>query len=339
MLPQTSARSYPEGARAYGDEVSAACWRAAHFLLQRQSTDGSWRDFNLAPGRSGAWVTAYVGCRLLPLAQESIAPEIARAIQAALHFLQNVRHQRGGWGYNTRCEPDADSTAQALLFFRNAGHDVFLQDCAALARFQLSDGAFATYKTGSPDHGWGRGHADVTAVVLRALADVLPSDHVVIRRGCASLLRALSRPKPWASYWWPSDLYLAREVLVLRQAYPQALPLLPAIPKMAYDASPFEQSLALEVALLQEIPFSHVSGAVRRLLSLQQNDGGWESTPILRVTDPRSRSSDDELCLNSLVGRDDRRLFTSATALSALLRIKEAGGPFSGLEELHADEG
>jgi sporulenol synthase len=319
MLQQRSGCSHQQSARTYSSGISAACGRAAHFLLQLQSTDGAWRDFDLVPGQSDAWVTAYVGSRLMPLAQEPTAPDVALAVQAALRFLQNVRHPRGGWGYNRRCEPDADSTAQVLLLFRQADHEISSPDYAALARFQLSDGAFATYTTSTPDHGWGRGHTDVTAVALRALSDLLPADHTVIRRAYASLSQDLSRPDPWASYWWPSRLYLAREVLVLQQAQPRAFPHLPPIPEIGRNANPFEQALALQVALLQGAACSLVSEMVRRLVSLQQNDGGWKSAPILRVTDPRSKSLDDELCRNSPVARDHRRLFTTATALAALL--------------------
>lgn len=295
--------------------------RAMSFLLARQSGDGAWRDFDLPPGQSDAWVTAYVGSRVLPLLDHS-TPDLARVIERALLFLETTRHKQGGWSYNVRCEPDADSTAHALLFLRAAGPTINLRDYAALARFQLAGGCFATYKTQTPQHGWGRGHPDVTSVAIRSLAGVLPPDHTILRRGYASLSRDLSRPDPWASYWWPSRLYLAREVLLLQQAQPQGLPSVPPIPQIDSLPNGFELALALDVALLTRVPSPQISRMAQRLLRLQQNDGGWRSFPILRVMDPRSCSFDDEFCRNSPVVRDDLRLFTSATALGSLIRFQ-----------------
>jgi hypothetical protein len=302
------------------EEILRACSRATSFILQGQDVDGAWRDFRLTPGRSDAWVTAYVGSRLLRSAQKNSGLELPPAIQHALRFLAEARHKSGGWGYNVGCEADADSTAQAILFFRKARYHVPLRDYATLARFQLPDGAFATYKTPRPQHGWGHGHPDVTAVVLQALAAVLPPDHTILLRGYASLDAHLRGRHPWASYWWSSPLYLARELLVLHKSHPEAPrpPILP--PQVPQDANCFEIALGLEVALLRNEPFPQVSGMAQRLLTLQEADGGWRSAPILRITDPRSQSLDDAFCRNSPVAGDGRRLFTSATALAALIR-------------------
>ncbi len=40
-----------------------AIQKGVHFLIERQSLDGAWRDFSLEPGESDSWATAYVaGC-------------------------------------------------------------------------------------------------------------------------------------------------------------------------------------------------------------------------------------------------------------------------------------
>lgn len=300
------------------EDTLPSCALAVGFLLSQQSDDGAWRDFHLKPGRSDAWVTAYVGSRLLQVARHRSGSDVNSALDAAVRFLESARHKQGGWGYNTRCEPDADSTAQTILFLRKAGQHVPLRDYSALARFQLDDGAFATYKVTDPQHGWGHGHPEVTIVALRALAGILPADHVILRRGNACVAEYLNRSTPTESYWWPSHFYMARELLLLQRengnAPKYSLPQL----RLPGNASCFEQALALEVSLLSGSGPAQLSASARRFGSLQCSDGSWPSAPILRVTDPRSRTIDDRYSRLSHIASDDRRLFTTATVLAAL---------------------
>jgi hypothetical protein len=254
----------------------------------------------------------------MALAEPRLTLSLRIALQRAVRFLENARHKSGGWGYNTGCEPDADSTARVILFLRKAECQLSLRDYASLARFQISDGAFATYRTTDPTHGWGRGHPDVTVVALQALAGILPAAHVALRRGYARIAEYLSRRDPWASYWWPSRQYLARELLVLEQDQPEAPRCFPPPPSISDNANSFDQALGLEIALLLGVPPLQVSNLVDPLLWMQAADGGWPSSPILRVTDPRSRTLDDRFCRLSPVVCDDRRLFTTATVLAAL---------------------
>lgn len=299
-------------------EIPLAIARAVGFLLERQSSDGAWRDFLLYPGRSDSWVTAYAGSRLLRVLHHWTLAGLRPALEAALRFLDDARGARGGWGYNTRCPSDADSTAQAILFLRQARGQAELRDYAILARFQLPQGGFATYNVSDPNHGWGREHTDVTVVALQALAGILAPDHTILRRGYARLAAHLQERDPTASYWWPSRFYMPRELLALWHACPEAprcsLPELP----LPSNANCFDQALALEVALLRGLPPAQVSDVVRRLRSLQASDGGWPTAPILRVTDPRAQTVDDRYCRESQVTCDDRRLFTTATVMSSL---------------------
>lgn len=299
----------------------AALEKAVTFLIERQSGDGAWRDFQLKPGRSDAWVTAYVGLRLLRA--ETCAPdaEMRPALAAATRYLEGARHRDGGWGYNGKSPPDADSTAQSILFLRAGFGAVTLADYAALARFQLRDGAFATYRRGDGRDGWCRGHPDVTAVALRAMAGMLRPDHVRLRRGYARLAGYLARKNALASYWWPSPFYLAREVLVLAcdaGAPPLAVPRL----EMPPNGSSFEQALACDVAFRRESPRPAADSALRQLCSQQLNDGSWPSTPILRVVNPRSKRLYDRAFCRSPVVCDDRRMFTTATVVSALVSAR-----------------
>jgi hypothetical protein len=291
---------------------------ATRFLLQRQDSDGAWRDFRVKVGRSDAWVTAYVGARLLRVARQWSIRDVDGALGAAARFLDAARDAAGGWGYNSRCKADSDTTAQAIMFLKEAADLVRPFDYATLAKFQLSDGSFATYRMIDPKHGWGRGHPDVTAVALRALGALLSSDHVIMSRGFARLADHLCSPDPMVSYWWTSRVYLARELLLLARTLPSASDFsLSRIPT-SDDGGCFDQALSLEVAVLRGDGPKQLAPLARRLEELQCPDGSWPAAPILRVTDPRSEEFGDEYFRSSPVVQDDRRIFTTATALEAL---------------------
>jgi hypothetical protein len=296
---------------------SKALIATLQFLVDRQSADGAWRDFLLKPGRSDAWVTSYVGLRLLQIERTFSFEALKPAVTAAMRLVERSRNPNGGWGYNAACPPDADSTAHAILFLRATGSPPTLRDYRDLSRFQLPDGAFATYRRGDALEGWCRGHPDVTVAALRALAGVLPAHHRILRRGYARLATYLKRREPLASYWWTSLSYLARELCALSREASNApvfeLPRL-AVPS---DAGCFARALAMEVALSYD-GATNVEPQLRALRGMQIEDGSWPSEPILRVMDPRSKRFDDRCGRRSPVVADDRRIFTSATVAAAL---------------------
>jgi hypothetical protein len=295
-------------------------------LLSAQSGDGAWRDFRLKPGRSEAWVTAYVGAKLLRVEPFLRNVDVWPALEAARDFVAGARHPRGGWAYNDRCDPDADSTARAILFLRAMNADVPLKDYATLARFQLDSGDFATYRAFEGRPGWCRGHPDVTVVALRAMSDVIPAGHSILRRGHARLSEHVRATRSTASYWWASPFYMARELLDLWHADERAprfaLPRL----RLARDAGCFDTALALEVATLQAhrserrraVASERRRAVASELADRQSADGSWPCAPILRVTDPHSETHGDRRFRRSEIACDDRRLFTTATVIAAL---------------------
>jgi hypothetical protein len=301
--------------------VHAAIARATRFVVRHQDDDGAWRDFYVLPGRSDAWVTAYAGAQLLRIAQWRSSHTCDRAIASAIDFVERARKAGGGWGYNSNCPADADSTARSLLFLHAAGAKVRLRDYADLARFAVRDGAFATYRAGDAWGGWCRGHADVTAVALRALGHVLAPSHALVRRGRARLSAYLRRRDAFASYWWTTPFYLALEVALLFEGSAHApaveLPRFPLPP----DAGSFERALACEVALVRRDIVAATRYA-RQLIESQRDDGSWLPARILRVVDPRSKSARDTYCNRSEIVADDRAIFTSSTVTGALVRFE-----------------
>ena len=292
---------------------------AVRFLLCNQDADGAWRDFRLRPGRSDAWTTAFVALRLFSAARDDLRRRVECSLSRAIDFLQNAREPHGGWAYNRRCPADADSTSCVLLFLHAVSARRYPKDYAALARFQLVNGGFATYRFSDSNHAWCTAHPEVTATSLRALGNFLPKDHFRIRNGIAWLSKYLSRNRNSTSYWWLSPRYLAIEVRELRRA----IPALPPCGEVSVRHRGY-----FDLALSLELEPSRVPGDERlaELLATQCGDGGWPSSPILRVPDPR-RLSDHTI---APVATDTSRLMTTAAAVSALCanaqqRVKRRG--------------
>jgi hypothetical protein len=298
------------------------------FLLRHQDADGAWRDFQTKPGRSDAWVTAYIGLKLSGIFHR--LPELEHAAR----FLLSAS-RRDGWAYNSNCDPDADSTAHAILFLHRMRYSVKPSSFAALGRFQQACGGFATYRNLPQGHGWGYPHPDVTAVALQALQLGLGRHHDRIRQGLESLACQQH------SYWWISAFYLPLQLLLLgspshakepgqnapadgasiddsRIRLAAQLFSLCAFENLSQPSGCFDQALALECAVLTRRPPTLVRSLMQSLAARRRDDGSWPSHPILRITHPGSRALNDQLFRASPVVPDDRGLFTTATVMAAL---------------------
>lgn len=276
-----------------------AIGRGLDFLAARQDRDGAWRDFDLPRvGVADSWTTAYVA-RCVRKAADAITHRGGLAVEAAAGFLHRNRCRHGGWSYNATCPPDADSTAQALLLLGQT-HP---RDASALARFQAPDGGFRTYLWPRDDHPWAQSQPEVTATALRALLPWLTPQHGIIQRGFHWLRQATTDGA--RSYWWTSGAYTELEILRLRMSGA------PASPDARTPASTsFGEALALECATLSGVSRHECEAACAALLARQCADGGWPAGRILKVP--------DFSVTDAPAFEDERRLFTTATVVSAL---------------------
>jgi hypothetical protein len=209
---------------------------------------------------------------------------------------------------------DADSTALALLFLAAQGATTRLKDAAVLASFQRADGGFATYRHLPPDHPWSAAHAEVTPTAVRALAMFLPDDHAILRAGRDWLARQAARPDA-AAYWWTTPAYYALELARLD------LPSRPHRVGRPGEAGVFATSLALERSVLVgENPLA-LEAQVEALLDRQLADGSWPSAAILRVPGPAAQPGSAS-SRAAPPNADQRRIFTTATAVSALNAVR-----------------
>jgi len=302
--------------------VVRAIEACARYILGCQAADGSWRDWNLPPGESLPWTTAFVGYRLI-----RTPAKLAALCEAATHhaakWLLGAEFSGGGWGYNERVGTDADSTACAILFLASQGSSIAGRSYRRLKSFQLPDGGFSTYLAGNGAGSWGIAHPDVSAAALLALLARYPPESATIARGIEHVLARRTPAGLWNSFWCPSPLF----------ATEASLSLLDKVGVMSDTASACESIRALtprnafECALMvsiigflhRDFPSAPLRALIKRLLEEQKADGSWESEPILRVTRRDCFEPWKENEAGSLY-HDPHRLFTSATVLEAMSR-------------------
>ncbi|HEX6545167.1 MAG TPA: hypothetical protein VF023_02590 [Bryobacteraceae bacterium] len=176
-------------------DVENAVHSGVQFLLSLQDKDGFWREYNLAPGASEAWSTAWVGWCLLA---DGMPPGTRGACLRAADALASCR-VKDGWGYNRKTGPDADTTAWVLRFLSGiSGRQNVAQ---WLSPFIDPSGGVHTFQ--EPAFGsWSDAHDDVAANAGLALWND-PSS-----RGLAKSIRSrLLQGFPWQTFWWSTQVY------------------------------------------------------------------------------------------------------------------------------------
>jgi squalene cyclase len=299
----------------------------AAYILSLQDDDGSWVDWQLPPGESRPWTTAFVGynLRFLP---ELLNLNVTPSIHAAARWLLRNTFDDGGWGYNELVGSDADSTAYAILLLSQSGEPIPESGYARLREFQTPDGGFSTYLPQDCLNSWGVSHPDVTPVALRALLTRYSRNEGFIQRGFDYVLRQRSTAGLWQSFWWESFLYSTDANLSLKNAIGCFLddPTTKESLARVRPNKPFEIALQLSALILSgALPAKPalrglLDHCVQQLVDNQQADGSWRSGPILRLTNRDSYEPWRQEESGPLFS-DPNRLFTSSTVLKALSRV------------------
>ena len=298
------------------EEATVAC---LDFLLRRQSDEGCWTDWDLPPGRSSTWTTAYVGCQL------GGAQRSGAALRRAARWLVTHELPDGGWGYDATVGCDADSTAHAIMCLTLAGAPVAARSYRRLEGFQQPDGGFSTYRADDGLGSWGMAHADVTPVAAQALLFARPLADQTLARAVANVTDQINGDGLWDSFWWSTPLYATRASLALLAAADVWLELAPTRASLlSLEAqSAFERALLLEcLQLVGEGGGGPACALVESLVVEQLDDGSWASTPSLRIPDRACGAPWREPPTGPLYADADR-IFTSATVLGALRRATD----------------
>jgi squalene cyclase len=312
-----------------GAEIAAALARGLGFVLAAQNAQDFWSDWALPPGPSSDWTTAHIGLRLSGLGPPHRAA-LAEPLGRAARWLVSRQSAGGGWGYNQAVEPDADSTAQALLFLAAVGQPALPKACAFLAHHQQPDGGFATFLPDALAGSWGLPHPEITPVALLALRTYrggLPEESLA--RGLAWLLRARRRDGLWNSFWWSTPLPATEVSLAFLAALGTPEPPPPALAQWT-PADSLETALLLSITAAAG-PSQRLEQLARCLVADQADDGSWKSVPALRIT-ARDCERPWEVAVSGPLFADPQRLHCTATALAALSKAQRAlAAEFEGL--------
>lgn len=329
--------------------------RGARFLLESRGHDGLWRDFRTPAGEASEWPTGFT------LAAVHLAGGDGAPLMRSAEALVASQREDGGWGYNEIVPSDADSTACVLLSLALMRHSESSCRRAAgfLIRNQRSDsGGVATYREPGPIrafmglgrwipfHGWCAPHTEVTAMAGRALSAFGSKD---CREAAAAAWRYVrSRQRAdgsWGAYWWSTPHYstaqAAQLALTLGEAEPAARAAEWALRTQNEDGgwgvpenatSAFATASCLSVLVSVQADRRAIDAAAHRLVSLQCEDGGWPSHPIMRIPAPGVRDPDRAGLWRfgwrrgGVLIDDQHRTFTSAACVAALSDIAAGAG-------------
>ncbi|HZC44429.1 MAG TPA: prenyltransferase/squalene oxidase repeat-containing protein [Acidobacteriaceae bacterium] len=293
------------------------------YILSRQHSDGSWVDWELPPGQSSTWTTAYVGGKLTSLASHH-RHRASSATASASQWLTGKIFPDCGWGYNEQVDSDADSTALAILFLASEGKAVSDSSYSCLEGFQCEDGGFATFRHRPELGSWATSHSDVTPSAVLALTTKYATTSHAVNRGLQFVLDHRTSTGIWQPFWWTSFLYSTERSLSLFEAVRLDIDLqvtrntlLHTRPKNSFESALLLSSLLWlpDIAKDQDVwPLAD------HLVEDQAPDGSWSSRPMLRVTrrdclEPWKPGDPDPLF------RDQNRLFTTATVMDAFSNL------------------
>jgi hypothetical protein len=288
--------------------IAEAIGRAEQFLVERQAPDGFWRDYWLYPGQSEDWTTACVGWAL------ACAPRRDGARAALVRSANALRWawRPGGWGYNRDTDTDADSTSWVSRFLAAVLGRRGPNAVTCLTRYLDCNGNAHTFMPVEQAGRWADAHADVTPLVGLALLSV-GADRAWIARIRGAVEATRQGAGVWSSFWWDGASYAtARSLEFLRASGgipDDAARAVRGWLGSAAEPTPFEMAQRAECALLVG---AGVDGVVEWLLDAQLQDGGWPSSPALRV--PSKERIDSPAPRHE----DNQRLFGTSMVLSVL---------------------
>jgi squalene-hopene/tetraprenyl-beta-curcumene cyclase len=334
--------------------------RSRKFIIESLNSDGLWSDFFTLAGESVFWVSGYVGFSLVTFEKGS---EEKKLLEKAMANILNLQGSDGGWSYGYGVPSDADSTSWCLLFlskFETLSREKLQKALDFLLKHQSPfDGGFRTYAApravgrymrideNVSFEGWASSQMCVSAVAAQALME----NHSLegIDKALSYIRNGQTSEGYWNSYWWTGKLYATSHSIeaLNKKGNEDDINLITKGQKWiaqtqlsdgSWTDSPdqesgwaFSTALALNglLATPQTIFDAQTKSGVKWLIEHQLPDGSWAPNHILRIPypwtkDPWNQQSwnVDGKAINAVI-KDHRRLFTAATAFTALNQYKK----------------
>lgn len=332
------------------DRLMSSHEKAFRFIEASRNPSGLWSDFLTLAGESVYWVSGYAGYALFQ-GKDSLGRGWLKEVASRILEYQGGD---GGWGYGPGVPPDADSTSWCVLFLSKLG----LQGSESLEKavhflleHQNLDGGFRTYASpisvgrymglggGVSFEGWQASQLCVTGVATRVLIDAGSVEEV--DDALNFIKKAQTEEGFWNPYWWNEVLYSTFNCMWALKAgsadseiFGKACDWI-AETQLA-DGSwsdsttdegvAFSTALALKGLMLESrcADSDRIMKGVEWLLTHQLDDGSWLPYYLLRIPHPAMKEPwryhawiRDGRAIGAVI-KDHRRLFTTATAFSAL---------------------
>lgn len=295
--------------------------KAINFVMDSRDNEGMWRNFlSRTHGESTDWVTSFSGLNLL-----SSGISKSKLENTAQSVLRRQR-ENGGFSYNQKIVPDADSTAFAIRFLDNFEYkEVLLNSHKFLLAHQNGDGGFGTYREENirqyyripkemSVEGWCSSTPDVTASALL----VLPSNE----RARDYLVNTQKKNGSWKSYWWNSDVYATVHAIEALSSGNYDKRILHAQEWLACESNIPEAAFYIALSLISLSKNPKYNEVVRKrtnkLFELQADDGSWNTIPILRFPLPSNTNPWEDQSRWREDSKDQNRIFTTSTCIKAL---------------------
>lgn len=293
--------------------------RGVDFLVNQQSAEGYWHDYDLEVGSARAWTTAYVVKSLCATLKWS---DTTTAIEKACRAIERIKTNKG-WGYNLVTAEDADSTAWCVRAFQQL--ESIKHDARALLQPYIgTQGDVRTFQ--QEDFGsWNEEHLDVATVVGIALLEHDPHCEVALLIA-QRIHHCFQNTGQLLAFWWETPFYSWSHALEFYQKWNASHKISKRMAReflsLELDArSVFEKTLSIKAHYhAQQILGNRrnsegYDGLIEEITSLQNHDGSWASSAFMRV--PVQHSTETK----PLVAVDQNRLMTTATVISVIAEV------------------
>ncbi len=336
-------------------KIDIAIKKGMDFVKKKQCNDGLWRDFKTLAGASSEWLSGLVA---YAISSGGYQKEI---ISPTLKELLKRQRDNGGWSYNSIVPTDCDSTTWVMLALSRfpISNQYAIKKAINYIEFHYnkhSEG-FSTYNIHDGIHkfiratpedidGWTSVHSDITSVAILCMQIYGCSLYKeIIRKSLSFLKMQKNENNLWDSYWWKGYAYGTFNALKALIAYQYitkeevAKTLRTIMTNQQKDggwndssckvSEVFETAfMILSLLLLQTTKtISSAKGGIVWLIDHQDNDGGWPTTPILKIPPPMVKNPDTiEKWKNNKLGtrviiEDSKRILSSSVSIWALIEF------------------